>query len=185
MENQIEIHPEIKKLLEEYNKLKDEIAKLIEEKEHIVTTVIPNLEAEYKVKIGYLEYKCFVFEIEIRRLNREIQIRQAAANRGQNIDEAQIKKQLEKEFEAWKIQIEDMKNEIDKADRYLKIPTMTKEESAEFKKLYRNIVKKLHPDINPNVTENEKLLWLRVNEFYSNVILQELTMLRFVNLNRI
>jgi hypothetical protein len=134
-ENEIQLHPEVKKLLEKYNEFKKELATLIQEKEHILITVIPRVEAEYKVKISYLEYKCFVLEIEIRAMNREIKIRQAAINRGEIIDEVEIKRQLENEFEAWKNQIEDMKDEIEKANKYLKIPTMTNEESRELKKL--------------------------------------------------
>jgi len=40
------------------------------------------------------------------------------------------------------------------------------EESAELKRLYRKLIKKLHPDLNPNLTELQKSLWLQVLAAY-------------------
>jgi hypothetical protein len=60
---------------------------------------------------------------------------------------------------------------------------MTNEESRELKKLYRDIAKKLHPDINPNVTEKDKLLWIRVNDAYRNGDIEELRTLSIMTEN--
>lgn len=42
------------------------------------------------------------------------------------------------------------------------------------KELYRRIVKKLHPDMNPNVTDREKELWLKAQEAYQEFDLETL-----------
>lgn len=54
---------------------------------------------------------------------------------------------------------------------------MSYEDSVEIKKLYKLLVKKLHPDINPNLSEKEKALWFRVNEAYKYSDLEELRIL--------
>lgn len=172
--NEIELHPEVKKLLENYNNLKNELARLIEEKEHLIVAVIPKIEAEYKVKVGTMEYDCLLLEVEIRRINREIKIVQAAVSRGETIDESEIEEQLNREFEMWEKPVSDMKNEIREANRFISIPAIPNEQAEEIKILYRNIVKKLYPDVNTGISENEKLLWPRANAAYNNVNIEEL-----------
>ncbi len=46
--------------------------------------------------------------------------------------------------------------------------------SQKLKELYRRIVKKLHPDINPNITEREKELFFETQKAYKNGDLEKL-----------
>lgn len=41
------------------------------------------------------------------------------------------------------------------------------EESAELRKVFRNIAKALHPDINPNLTPDQKEVWHQFQEAYN------------------
>ena len=54
---------------------------------------------------------------------------------------------------------------------------LSDEDTAELKKLYRETVKKLHPDLNPNVTEAELELFERAAEAYSRGDLNSLRMI--------
>ena len=49
-----------------------------------------------------------------------------------------------------------------------KLEVLSEEETKLLKKLYKNIVKKLHPDINPLVTDVEKELFYNATEAYKN-----------------
>ena len=45
-------HPETVRLTEDIRLLRDELTRQLLEREHLIVTVIPNLEAEYQVKVG-------------------------------------------------------------------------------------------------------------------------------------
>lgn len=47
-----------------------------------------------------------------------------------------------------------------------KMDVLSEEDTAEVKKLYRSIVKNLHPDLNPKATEAEKELFYQATEAY-------------------
>lgn len=80
-EANIKIHPSIVKLKEKIEVLKEEVSILFSQREILLKTVGPNLEAMYNVKIGKKEYELFCLECSIKRLKRKIEILQAASNR--------------------------------------------------------------------------------------------------------
>lgn len=170
----IELHPKVKELLNRYSILKDELSKLLEEREYITITEIPRLESEYKFKVGITEYDCFALKIEMRAMRHEIKMRQTALRNGQNITDEEIKSKIELELKNWKKQIDQMNEEINKAKIYLNSPTLSEEEAKEFKILYRNTIKKLHPDINSDLSEDNKTLWAKINEAYEDGNIEEL-----------
>ncbi len=59
-------------------------------------------------------------------------------------------------------------NDINEALERNSMNTLTPEETEELKKTYKQIVKKLHPDINPNVTEGELKLFNQAVEAYKS-----------------
>ncbi|AGK98698.1 molecular chaperone DnaJ [Clostridium pasteurianum] len=170
----IKLHPKVKELLSRYDILKDELGRLIEEREYITVTEIPRLQSEYKFKVGIVEYDCFALKIQMRAMRHEIKMRQAALMSGEIITDEEIKSRIEVELKNWKKQIDQMNEEINEAKLYLNSPTLVEEEAREFKLLYRNIVKKLHPDINLDLSEDNKTLWSEVNKAYKDGNIEEL-----------
>lgn len=67
---------------------------------------------------------------------------------------------------------------MNEAIEYSKLERLTAEEEKEFKRLYRQIVKALHPDLNPGVNENEIKLFQNAVEAYKN---GDLKTLRFIS----
>ena len=57
---------------------------------------------------------------------------------------------------------------------------MSDEENEEFKKLYRQLVFKLHPDLNPSQSKDEKNLWNRVQQVYQSGDLEEMRSLMII-----
>ena len=57
---------------------------------------------------------------------------------------------------------------------------MSDDENEEFKKLYRHLVFKLHPDLNPNQTKDEENLWHRVQLTYKRGALEEMRSLMII-----
>ena len=56
----------------------------------------------------------------------------------------------------------------------LNAPLLSEEEAKELKQLYRLLVKRLHPDWNPDLTQEERDLFVRVQAAYNTANLQEL-----------
>ena len=95
MTQALKLSSEIITLQEDIASLEQELGKVIIERDEMLNTVKPNLEAEYQKKIGYKELERMETEITARRYKRQIELIQAAVNRQESIEEKEIKKQLE------------------------------------------------------------------------------------------
>ena len=175
----LQISPEIAKLQSEVATLEKELGKVILEQDEMINAIKPNLEAEYQKTIGYKELECLENEIASRRIKRQIELLQAAINRQEEIDLDRIEQQLDDELQEWyekvKKQYKKVKEAQDRIDGL-----MSDEDSAEFKKLYRQLVFKLHPDLNPDQTEDEVNLWHRVQLAYQSGDLEEMRSLMII-----
>lgn len=93
---------------------------------------------------------------------------QARKNRQEKIKIEEIDKKLDEEFADYKKKLDEKIGEINEALSRAKLEALSEEETKLLKKLYKNIVKKLHPDINPSVTDAEKELFYTATEAYKN-----------------
>ena len=173
MTQTLQISPKILKLQTEVTTLEKELGKVILEQDEMVNAIKPNLEAEYQKTIGYKELECLENEIASRRLKRQIELLQAAINRQEEIDPEKVEQQLDDEFQEWYEKVETHYNKLKEAQDRIE-GLMSDEDSAEFKKLYRQLVFKLHPDLNPNQSKDEINLWHRVQLAYQGGDLEEL-----------
>ena len=179
MTQTIQLSPEIIKLQEDVSALEKELGKVILEQDEMVNAVKPNLEAEYQKKIGYKELECLENEITARRLKRKVEVIQAAVNRQETIAIEKVEKQLDDEFQEWYEKIDDQYQKVKEAQSRIE-GLMSDEENEEFKKLYRQLVFKLHPDLNPNQSKDEKNLWNRVQLAYQGGDLEEMRSLMII-----
>ena len=163
--NSIKLNAEFGQLCEECRVLKDELAELFVELEHINKSIIPNMIADYAVKVGIYQYELLQLQIEFRRTKREIELIQAAINRNEIIKLHDVQKQLEDEFLEWKTKLDSQLKDINDAKMRLS-SLMSAQESAELRKMYRILAKKLHPDVNPDQTQEARNLWLQVQYAY-------------------
>jgi len=171
--NTISLHPEIQRLTEENSLLREEVVHLLTEAHDLVHTIKPNMMAIYQTKIGIWELKQFRAQCQAARLKRKVELIQACLNQGRWPDLAAIDAQLEEEFKAWENKIRLESERIAAAEARLQ-HLLSDEDDHELKKLYYGLVKKLHPDLNPELTEDQKRLWLRVQEAYELGDLAEL-----------
>ena len=128
-------------------------------------------------------------EIEARvKLNKarvpdavESIIEAADSNTGisRSIEEKEIDKQLDDEFQKWYKKIKEQYQKVKEAEDRLN-SFMSDDENEEFKKLYRQLVFKLHPDLNPNQTKDEENLWHRVQLTYKSGDLEEMRSLMII-----
>lgn len=154
------IHPEVKKL-------KEELAQLIFEYDNLVNHVCPEIEMEYVLEFGLYEYKLYKLELEIDKLKRKIQLIRIEINHGNEIDLDKIDMQLNEEFEEYEKQVQAQIDEINNLEEN-GVEKLSPEDSRKLKKLYRKLIKRLHPDLHPNQTFFELNLFYRAVHCFEN-----------------
>jgi len=179
MTQALKLSAEIIELQKDIASLEQELGKVIFERDEMLNTVKPNLEAEYQKKIGCKELEHMETEITARRYKRQIELIRAAVNRQESIKEKEINKQLDNEFQEWYKKIKKQYQKVKEAENRLN-NFMSDDENEEFKKLYRQLVFKLHPDLNPNQTKDEENLWHRVQLTYKSGDLEEMRSLMII-----
>jgi hypothetical protein len=170
---EIEYSSQYKELKNKYEALKEELSKLISEKDHLEGTVKKNLEALYMVKIGKNEIELFKTECEVRRLKRKIELIQAEINHGNPVDLSAVEQTLNTEYKRWEKQVDELISNLEKSKLRLK-SLLNAEQTKEIQNLYRTLVKRLHPDINPKQSNKEQILWFRTIDAYNNGDIEEL-----------
>lgn len=103
----------------------------------------------------------FQLKMECVRKKKTIEFCQKALNFGENINQNQLQKYLQEEMAALQQQFDGMIAEHDAAHNATAI---TEYDLLKIKKIYRCLVKQMHPDINPMVEQSDALmdLWNRI-----------------------
>lgn len=166
-------HPEIQRLQERRVFLRERLAALATEEGDILQQERPNLLARYYQSVGHLEVEVLRLEIESSRTKREIEMIQAAQGRGTDWDYATIQAELDSEFAAWQEKLQKEQSRLAAAlDRNNHL--LSAEDSLALTKLYRELVKCLHPDLNPYLHPEKTPLWHRLQMGYACGDLEEL-----------
>lgn len=137
------------------------------------------LEALYSTKIGRYKIELLDLQIRYRAVKKKIQLCHQYINRNQNPDFLVIEETVRQmSAGAYKeIHAEKQKLAFGKAVlSNLKSP----EDSAEIRKIYRNIARTLHPDINPNLSEKQRELWHTFQKAYKDGDLDRLKAMEIV-----
>lgn len=158
--------PDIKKLKEKIRSLRRELEDLYPEKEHLVGVICENIHRDYTLVFGSLEYKLYEAYCEYLRLRRKRDLIQVKKNRGEKPDMEAIESRLDEEFRDYKRRLDEQMAEINHAIEKSRMKILPEEEQKELKTLYKDIVKKLHPDLNPSITEEEKELFYNATQSY-------------------
>lgn len=152
---------------EKSEKLKKELSDIIYEYEDLVNKIIPQLEHNYIMEFGSLEYKLYLIDFEIYKVEVKIRKIQGKINHQLKISMAEIEEELEKELEGYMKRVKALQIEIKMAhEKELLLHELSGEDVKELKRLYKIIIKCLHPDLNKNLTEKEKELFLQATEAY-------------------
>lgn len=170
----LDLPEEVKRKRLQVEKLRSRLAELYERKEYLVNYEKGKLNSLYISLIGNLLYEIHKLEIEIHRLKRKGQLIQVSLNREEPMHLDLIERQLDEEFEIYTHILNEQLADINHANEYLNSPTLSREETEELKQLYYQLAKRLHPDLNPNLSQREKDLFVRAQAAYNTCNLQEL-----------
>ena len=154
------IHPEVEKL-------KDRLSQLIFEYDYLINQICPEIERHYVLEFGLFEYELYKLELKIDKLKRKIQLIQIEINHENEVDLNKIDEILAREFEEYEKQLQAQIDEI-KSLEDIKTKELSDEEFKKIKKLYKLLIKRLHPDLNPNQTFFEYNLFLNTVKHFEN-----------------
>lgn len=162
------LFPEFVTLKQDVEKLRTEISMLLLERDELRLVICKNIETAYMLALGSSEYKAFELQCKVLRLRRKIDLIQAKKNRQEKIVLSAIEETLDEEFAEYQRQLDEQINKMNKALDHSKGTPLTEEETKEIKKIYRNIVKALHPDLHPEVTPAQVQLFQNAVEAYEH-----------------
>lgn len=168
-----------KDLLNELSILKEEYIKLINDFDVLENWGKPQLEAIYATRIGQYKLKVLEAQIRIKGIKLKMELIRTAINTNQKIDmngiELTVAEKLGEAYEQVMQQaahIEGAKNML----RHLESP----EKSAELRKIFRQLAKDLHPDVNPGLTHEQQQIWHLVKDAYHHGDVEKLKALQLV-----
>ena len=162
------VFPDFEKLKSEVEKMRTELSMLLLERDELQFVICKNIETEYMLKLGSIEYKAYEAQCAALRLKRKIELIQAKKNRQEKVIIPAIEETLDTEFAEYQKRLDEQINKMNDALKRSKAEVLTDEENKELKKFYRKIVKALHPDINPDVSETQVNLFDNAVQAYKN-----------------
>lgn len=170
--------PEYESLKGEVEKLRTETSLLIGERDHIRLVECRNIETAYMLTFGALEYKAYEAQCRMLRSKRKLEMIQARRNRQEMMILAEIEQALDIEFAEYQAKLNEQIEKMNQAIQHSQCTTLTEAETKELKKLYRAIVKGLHPDLHPNLTAAQQQLFQNAMQAYEQGDLETLRLIR-------
>lgn len=163
-----------KKLRERHTFLRNRFSELFLKKQNMLQHEKQLLTALYLNRIGYKQYESFCLSIELQQLKFKLSLLQAYINRNEVPDLKTVKTKVDTQFKEYKSQIESEAERLAAASEFLSGSFLSKEDSKKIKELYYFVVKRLHPDINGDLSEEMKELFLQAQTAYELADLQVL-----------
>lgn len=150
-----DVVPTAEELKSAIREVRSEILDIVTAIEDIKLQQLPQIYADYAVKIGCWEKELLEAEVAARRAKRRYALMQAQANQGQVPEYEKIEAQLDEELSDWTAAVEEAQAAYEQALawRMARVP-MTPADEEELHKLYRTLMKRLHPDVHAG--EDEK-----------------------------
>jgi len=127
----------------------------------------------YLEKSGRLQLELLGKKTEASRLKMKMNLIQAAINRNEEPDLMVIAHKIEKRLQNYYAEIATQATLMDEAQKVLS-HLLSEDEALKLKEIFRVLCKRLHPDLNPHQTEEEKDLFIKVKAAYDLLKLTEL-----------
>ena len=174
----IEITPENKELRARYEMLKREFSELFSLKNEMISHDLPYLTSLYLELIGRKLYEVYCLSLELSILKQRMTLLQAYVNRNEVPDIKAVDKKINVQFAEYQKRIEEEAKKLAAARDYLlKGSLLSEEETKELRTIYFMIVKRLHPDVNPNLNEKDNELFIKAQAAYEMLDLDSLRLI--------
>lgn len=161
-------NPEQVRLREEIREMRNKIILLLQERDELLLVECKGIEARYMSLVGALEAEAFREELVYRRTKRKMEMLQSLANRREHADEEKIEQLLDEEMAGFQQRLDDRMDTLNamisgSGGGDVRIGT-----EEELRRLYHKVVKDLHPDLHPNLTDQEVEMFAWAQNAYEN-----------------
>ena len=161
------------------NLLKEEYISLLNDQDVLINWGKPQLEALYSTRIGVWQVKRLQTQLRIKALKLKLEKVRSCINQNKPVDVTAIEMEVAASLAEAEARIMLESGKIEKASELLS-HLDTPERSGDLRKLYRELAKQLHPDVNNDLTQEQVQLWHLVKEAYENGDLEKLKAMRVV-----
>lgn len=159
----------LQKLREEIREVRESILAHVVRMDDIRLQQIPQIRADYALKIGCWEQALLEAELAARRAKRRLALAQAQANRGVRPQMDDIEAMLDEELAEWMSEVERARLAYEHALSYrTSMVPMRKAAAEELKRVYRILAKRLHPDMHGGQDKERAALFLLAQGAYRN-----------------
>lgn len=162
------LFPDFQELKREVDKLRTEMSILVLERDELRFVECKNIETSYMLTLGNLEYKAYEAECLFLRLKRKVSLLQEKKNRQEKIVLSQIEDALDREFAEYQEKLREKMDKMNAAIERGKGELLSETDTQELKKLYRRIVKAIHPDLHPDLSKAQFDLFNNAVDAYAN-----------------
>lgn len=154
---------------DQLTELRQQFVDTLLEIDDINLQVNPHILAMYAKTIGYLETDLYKWQLKARRAKRKFALAQSAANKGEAIMLDAIESDLESEFAEWEAKLSFLLNEqLKLLEELAGSRALSSSETHELKTLHKKLIKRLHPDLHPNSSEEAHRFFLLAQSAYEN-----------------
>lgn len=172
----VDIHPEVRRLRDECEQLVIQHGELVAEADMLRHNTIPTLTARYMMTVGVLELELLGLQCEVQRRRRLFEMINASLSKGEKPCLEVLERQLDAELAAWYEKLRETERAVNaaRARQRASEGPVSGADRRELKRLYRAMVRKLHPDLHPQHGERELALWHRLQDAYTRCDLEAL-----------
>ena len=166
---------QVETLKEQIRDVRNRVVGIVVHMDDIRLQQLPQIRADYALKIGCWEQALLEAELAARRARRRLALVQAYINRGETPQMEEVEQTLDDELATWMVKAEQARMAYERALSYVTgMRVMTKSESGELKRLYHKLVKRLHPDVCHSSEDHRAGLFQIAQAAYANGDVQAL-----------
>lgn len=160
------IHPEYALLILEINGLKDEIANLILEKDMLICYECKDVEIDYMLKIGALEYKRVMAENNYEKALRKLEMIEEKVAKNATVNIESIERKIKMEFKRQDKIETNMSEDIDFAIEMSALELFDYDMLEEMNIDYFKLQKLYNPVFDLEASEQKKKTYSKIEKYY-------------------
>ncbi len=160
------VHPEYAMLILEINDLIEQIANLIVERDQLNYYICRDMEIDYMLKIGALEYKFMVAGNEYRKNIRKLELIDEKIKKKLPVNMASINRKINTEFKEKKKLESNMSHQIDLAIEITSLEPIDCDTIEEMNLDYFKLQKLYNPIFDLETSERKEKLYLKIQKYY-------------------
>lgn len=164
-------------LLTQFEILRTEYIKAINDKDVLINWGKPQLEALYNTRLGVHQIELLQIQLRVKSLKRKVEIVRSIIVRNMPLDVDTIELTVATELAEAELQIMSQLADIENS-KYLLTNLNSPTRSAELRNLFRQLAKQLHPDVIGELTSDQEQLWNLVKNAYNTGDVEKLKALQ-------